>query len=58
MATCGAHLRKLEEANYIEVRKEFVDRKPVRLAFITDIGTKALRAHMAALEALVTSALS
>jgi DNA-binding MarR family transcriptional regulator len=37
----GAHLRKLEEANYIEVRKEFVDRKPVSWYFITDIGTKA-----------------
>ena len=24
----GVHLRKLEEAGYVEVRKEFVDRKP------------------------------
>jgi DNA-binding MarR family transcriptional regulator len=52
----GAHLRKLEEANYIEVKKEFVDRKPISWYLMTDFGMNALRAHMAALEALVSSA--
>lgn len=51
----GAHLRKLEDANYIEVRKEFAERKPVTWYQIAPAGAKALRAHMAALETLVSS---
>ena len=54
----GAHMRKLEEAGYIELRKEFAERKPVTWYSITRAGTKALRAHMTALEALVSSAAS
>ena len=54
----GAHLRKLEEAGYIEVRKEFAERKPVTWYLITTAGSKALRAHLIALEALVNSASS
>lgn len=54
----GAHLRKLEEAKYIEVRKEFADRKPVTWYEITAAGSKALRAHLGALETLVNSASS
>ena len=50
----GAHLRKLEEAKYIEVRKEFADRKPVTWYRITSAGAQALRAHLAALETLVS----
>ena len=52
----GAHLRKLEDAKYIEVRKEFADRKPVTWYLLTAVGSQALRAHMDALEALVNSA--
>lgn len=52
----GAHLRKLEDANYIEVRKEFAERKPITWYLITPAGTKALRAHMDALESLLNSA--
>ena len=55
----GAHLRKLEEARYIEVRKEFADRKPVTWYLITECGQRrAPRTHMTALEALVSSARS
>ena len=54
----GAHLRKLEEAKYVEVRKEFADRKPVTWYLITPAGAQALRAHIAALETLVSSTLS
>ena len=52
----GAHLRKLEDAKYIEVQKEFANRKPVTWYSISPTGRGALRAHMAALEALVNSA--
>ena len=51
----GAHLRKLEEAKYVEVRKEFADRKPVTWYLITPAGAQALRAHIAALETLLSS---
>jgi DNA-binding MarR family transcriptional regulator len=51
----GAHLRKLEEAKYIEVRKEFADRKPVTSYFITPAGAQALQVHIAALETLIGS---
>ena len=54
----GAHLRKLEEAGYVEVNKEFADRKPVSWYRITKTGSKALGTHLAALEALVDSASS
>lgn len=52
----GAQLRKLEEANYIAVRKEFVARKPVSWYALTPAGVKALRSHLLALEALIKGA--
>ncbi len=52
----GAQLRKLEEAAYISVRKEFVNRKPVSWYSLTPVGRRALRAHLDALEAIVKSA--
>ncbi len=54
----GAHLRKLEEAGYVAVRKEFANRKPVSWYCITKTGSKALRAHLGALESLVNTASS
>ena len=42
----GVHLRKLEEAGYVEVRKEFVDRKPRTTAVITEAGRAAFLAHV------------
>ena len=42
----GVHLRKLEEAGYVEVHKEFVERKPRTTAAITDAGRKAFLAHV------------
>ena len=42
----GVHLRKLEEAGYVEVRKAFVDRKPRTTAAITAAGRAAFLAHV------------
>ena len=42
----GVHLRKLEEAGYVEVRKEFVERKPRTTASITKSGRAAFLAHV------------
>jgi DNA-binding MarR family transcriptional regulator len=52
----GAQLRKLEDAGYVGVTKEFVERKPVSWYALTSAGRKALKAHLVALEALVREA--
>jgi DNA-binding MarR family transcriptional regulator len=52
----GAQLRKLEDASYISVKKEFQDRKPVTWYSLTPGGRKALKSHLAALESVVRSA--
>ena len=52
----GAQLRKLEDAGYVKVTKEFVDRKPVSWYAITASGRTGLKNHLAALEAVIKSA--
>jgi DNA-binding MarR family transcriptional regulator len=52
----GAQLRKLEEARYLAVKKEFVDRKPVTWYSLTPQGESALKAHLKALESLIKAA--
>jgi DNA-binding MarR family transcriptional regulator len=37
----SSHMTKLEEAGYVEVTKEFVDRKPVTMLSLTHEGRKA-----------------
>ena len=49
----GANLRKLEDAGYLAVRKEFRDRRPVSWYSLTDLGRARLRSHVSALEALI-----
>jgi DNA-binding MarR family transcriptional regulator len=45
----GAHLKKLEEAEYVEVTKEFVARKPRTYVAASDAGRQAFADHVAAL---------
>ena len=52
----GIHLRKLEEAGYVAVKKEFVGRKPRTTASITPNGRKAFLGHVARLEQIVRDA--
>ncbi len=49
----GAQLRKLEEAEYVAVRKEFVGRKPVSWYALTEPGRRALESHVAAMESVI-----
>src|SRR5579863_2555890 len=46
----GAQLRKLEEAKYVSVTKEFQDRKPISWYSLTPAGRKSLSSHLRALE--------
>jgi DNA-binding MarR family transcriptional regulator len=39
----STHLKRLEEAGYIQVQKEFVDRKPVTSYKLTEMGRKAFQ---------------
>lgn len=46
----GAQLRKLEDAGYIELRREFEARRPVTWYSLTAAGKRALKRHIAALQ--------
>jgi DNA-binding MarR family transcriptional regulator len=52
----GAQLRKLEEATYLAVKKEFNQRKPISWYSITAPGRAALKKHLLAMEAVIRSA--
>ena len=41
----STHLKRLEDAGYIEVQKEFVDRKPVTSYRLTDLGRSAFKQY-------------
>lgn len=49
----SAHLRRLEEAGYIEIVKRFQDRKSLTRAHITPAGRKAFASYLDALAKLV-----
>ena len=53
----GAQLRKLEEAGYVALRRDFVDRKPVTWYRLTDAGRAALDLHLDALQRVIAAAL-
>lgn len=52
----GGHMRRLEKAAYVEVRKDFVDRKPVTRYRLTDKGREAFRRYVERLEQLLEGA--
>ena len=49
----GAHLLKLEEANYIIMEKSFVGRKPRTFVVVSDKGRAAFKEHVTALQAIL-----
>ena len=53
----GAQMLKLEEAGYVEMKKQFAGRKPQTLYRMTPKGRKALAAYVAALKHLLGGAL-
>ena len=52
----GAQLRKLEDAEYLKLRRDFVERRPVTWYSLTAAGRKALDRHMRALQAVIAVA--
>lgn len=49
----GAHLHKLEESDYIEITKTFLNSKPHTFIEATSTGKKAFREHVAALKEIL-----
>lgn len=49
----SAHLRRLEEAQLIEMQKEFVDRKPRTTYWLTKLGRTELKTYLAGVEELL-----
>ena len=52
----GTHLRKMENAGYVRVRKTFVDRKPVSWYSLTAKGRRAMASHTDILERIIRDA--
>ena len=49
----SVHLRKLEEAGFVEVTKRFEGRKPLTEAAMTPVGRQAFVAYLDAMQGLV-----
>ena len=49
----ASHLSGLEQANYVQVRKRFVGKRPNTSYKVTAAGSKAFRAHIDAIAALL-----
>lgn len=49
----GSHLKKLEEAAYIEVTKTFVAKKPKTIIQVTDLGVQAYKNYIKTIEAIL-----
>lgn len=49
----ASHLKPLEAAEYIAVRKQFVGRRPQTTYMVTEKGKEAFKHHLDALEALL-----
>jgi DNA-binding MarR family transcriptional regulator len=47
------HIRKLEEAKYVNVRKTYLGRKPVTYYKLTATGRKAFESYLDSLEKLI-----
>lgn len=49
----SVHLKKLEEAEYVSVKKEFIERKPRTAYSLTRKGRKAFEAYLDHLEKMI-----
>jgi len=49
----ASHLKSLEKSGYVDIKKEFLDRKPNTKYFATEAGKQAFRKHINAIEQLL-----
>lgn len=52
----GAQLRHLEDAGYLVLRRDFVERKPVTWYRMSETGRVALQRHLGALQSMIAAA--
>ncbi|MEM7331901.1 MAG: transcriptional regulator [Chloroflexota bacterium] len=52
----GTHLRKLEDANYVQLNKTFIARKPQTFIQATPLGRQKFQDHVAMLESILAQA--
>jgi DNA-binding MarR family transcriptional regulator len=51
----ASHIKTLEKASFIGVKKSFVDRKPNTKYYMTSAGKKAFENHLRVLEEIINS---
>jgi DNA-binding MarR family transcriptional regulator len=49
----ASHIHALEKINFIEIKKQFIGKKPLTTYKITNIGKKAFKEHILGLEKLI-----
>ena len=49
----ASHLRALEDAQYVSVKKQFSGRKPLTTYRATDMGERAFAEHLSVLESMI-----
>lgn len=49
----ASHMQALEKLGYVEVRKQFIGRKPNTQYAVTELGRHAFSAHLLSLEKLI-----
>ena len=54
----SSHLKTLEEAGYVDIQKEFVDKMPRTLIQLTDAGREAIRTYRQQMRVILDELLS
>ena len=54
----SSHMTKLEKAGYLTVKKEFVERRPHTMLYITDKGRAALQKYLETMKQVIDTQLS
>ena len=49
----ASHIQSLEKINYLEIKKQFIGKKPLTTYKVTEIGKKAFKYHIEGLEKLL-----
>ena len=49
----ASHIQSLEKINYLEIKKQFIGKKPQTTYKVTEIGKKAFKNHIEGLEKLL-----
>ena len=51
----ASHIQALEKINFLEIKKQFIGKKPLTTYRITEIGKNAFKYHVSGLEKLINN---